>query len=55
MNNLTPSGLAMGMTDEIMEVIYKYEESILLPTVLGILDVIKHDLIREHYDSGDDE
>ena len=54
MNNLTPSGLAMGMTDEIMEVIYKYEESVLLPTVLGILDVIKHDLIRQHMTEDDD-
>jgi hypothetical protein len=54
MNNLTPMDLALGMTEEIMEVIYKYEESILLPTVLGILDVIKHDLIKEHYDSAND-
>jgi len=49
MKNLNPMELAAGMTDEILEVIYKYEEAIMLPTVLGILDVIKYDLIRSQW------
>lgn len=49
MKQLNPMELAAGMTDEILEVIYKYEEAVLLPTVLGILDVIKHDLIRSQW------
>lgn len=48
MKNLNPMELAAGMTDEILEVIYKYEEAIMLPTVLGVLDVIKYELIRDH-------
>ena len=48
MKNLNPMELAAGMTDEILEVIYKYEEAIMLPTVLGVLDVIKFELIRDH-------
>lgn len=48
MKHLNPMELAAGMTDEILEVIYKYEEAIMLPTVLGILDVIKADLLQGH-------
>lgn len=47
MKNLNPMALAAGMTEEILEVIYKYEEAMMLPTVLGILDVIKFDLIQD--------
>lgn len=49
MKNLNPMELARGMTDEILEVIYKYEEAVLLPTVLGILDVIKYDLMHSQW------
>jgi hypothetical protein len=59
MKNLNPMELAAGMTDEIVDVIAKYEDAVLLPTVLGILDVIKFDLIRDHMafveDDEDDE
>ena len=48
MKNLNPMELASGLTEEILEVIYKYEEAIMLPTVLGVLDVIKFELIRDH-------
>lgn len=49
MKNLNPMELAAGMTDEILEVIYKYEEAVLVPTVIGILEVIKHELIYDHH------
>ena len=55
MKQLNPMELASGMTDEILEVIYKYEEAVLLPTVLGILDVIKHDLIRSQWIESEEE
>ena len=48
MKNLNPMELAAGLTEEILDVIFKYEEAMMLPTVLGILDVIKFDLIRDH-------
>lgn len=57
MKNLNPMELAAGMTNEILDVIYKYEDSVLLPTVLGILDVIKFELVQDHYVqlTGDDD
>jgi len=47
--------LAAGMTEELMDVIAKYEHAVLLPTVLGILDVIKFDLIRDHMEMVEDD
>lgn len=55
MNKLNPTELAAGMTEEILDVIYKYEESMLLPTVLGVLDVIKFELIQGHMRDLEDE
>lgn len=55
MNKLNPMELAAGMTEEILDVIYKYEESMLLPTVLGVLDVIKFELIQGHMRDLEDE
>lgn len=55
MNKLNPMELAAGMTEEILDVIYKYEESMLLPTVLGVLDVIKFELIQGHMKDLEDE
>lgn len=40
--------IAQGLVDEILAVIYNYEESILLPTVLGCLDIVKQQLIQGH-------
>jgi hypothetical protein len=55
MKNLNPMELAAGMTEELMDVIAKYEHAVLLPTVLGILDVIKFDLIRDHMEMVEDD
>lgn len=46
-------GLAQGLVDELLEVIHKYDESMILPTVLGVLDIVKAQLIQEHIE--DDE
>ena len=55
MKNLNPMELAAGLTNEILDVIYKYEDAIMLPTVLGVLDVIKFELIRDHAAQMDEE
>lgn len=52
---MTPLKLAQGLTDELLDVIYKYHETMPLVTVLGVLEVIKHQLIQEHMDEEDDE
>lgn len=51
--NLSQGKLADGMLAELLAVIYKYEDTMILPTVLGILDIVKVQLIQEHME--DDE
>lgn len=50
---MTPLRLAQGLTDEILTLIHKYDESMPVVTVLGILEVVKQQLIQEHLE--DDE
>ena len=53
--NINQGKLAAGMVDEILELIHKYDESMYLPTVLGVLDLVKVQLIQDHQEEGDDE
>lgn len=52
---MTPLKLAQGLTDELLEVVYKYHETMPVVTVLGVLEVIKAQLIAEHTEVEDDE
>jgi len=53
---MTPLKLAQGLTDEIFDVIYKYHETMPVVTVLGVLEVIKMQLIHEHTEvEGEDD
>jgi hypothetical protein len=42
--------IAKGMVLEIMEVLYKYQESVLAITALGCLEAAKLQLMAEQYD-----
>jgi hypothetical protein len=53
--NLSQGKLADGMIKELLEVIYKYEDAMILPTVLGILDIVKVQLVQEHLEDEEDE
>ena len=53
--NLSQGKLADGMIGELLAVIYKYEDAMILPTVLGILDIVKVQLIQEHMEEDDDD
>lgn len=55
MKKLNPMELAAGLTDELLNVIYKYEDAMMLPTVLGILDVVKFELMLDHHNYVTDE
>ena len=46
--------LAQGLVDELLEVIHKYDETMVLPTVLGCLDLVKQQLIVEHMEDEDE-
>ena len=45
--NLNQGQLSQGLTDEILELIHKYDGSLYLPTVLGALELVKLQLIVE--------
>jgi hypothetical protein len=47
--------LAQKLVDELMEVVYRYEEAMLLPTALGCLDLAKLQLLQEHMEDDDDD
>jgi hypothetical protein len=51
--NLNAGKIAQGLVEEILELIYKYEETMYLPTVLGVLELVKMQLIEDHKE--DDE
>lgn len=53
--NLSQGKLADGMLGELLAVVYKYEDTMILPTVLGILDIVKYQLIQDHMEDEDDE
>ena len=47
--------LAQGLVDELLATIYKYEETMVLPTVLGCLEIVKQQLISEHAEDDDEQ
>lgn len=49
------ANIAQGLVDEVLDLLHKYDDSLLLPTVLGCLDIVKMQLIAEHMDDEDDE
>jgi hypothetical protein len=46
--------LTQGLVDELMELIHKYNETLMLPTVLGCLEIVKQQLILEHMEEDDE-
>lgn len=49
------TALAQGMTDEILKVIYRYHEAVPVVLALGVLEVIKQQLIADHTETEEDE
>ena len=47
--------LAQGLTDELLAVVHKYDESMYLPTVLGVLEIVKFQLMAEHVDDEEED
>lgn len=46
--------IAEGLVEELLEVIHKYDESMILATTLGCLDIVKTQLIQDHMEDEDD-
>jgi hypothetical protein len=45
---MTPLKLAEGMAEEIKDVVYRYSESMPLATAIGVLEIVKVELMQEH-------
>lgn len=54
MMELNQGRLTGGLVDELLETIYRYEESLYLPTVLGALEIVKAQLLAAHMEEDDD-
>jgi hypothetical protein len=46
--------LTQGLVDELLAVVHKYDNTMMLPTALGCLDLVKAQLIQEHMEDDDE-
>jgi hypothetical protein len=46
--------LAQKLVDELLEVIHRYDEAMVLPTALGCLDLAKLQLLQDHMEDEDE-
>lgn len=49
------TALAQSMADEVLDVVYKYHEAVPMVLVLGVLEVVKQQLIQDHTETEEDE
>ncbi len=52
---LSQGKLADGLVDELLETIHKYDETLYMATVIGVLELVKQQLIQESIDREDDD
>ena len=52
---LNQGKLAGGLADELIEVVRKYDETLYMSTVIGVLELVKQQLITESLNTEDDE
>ena len=52
---ILPQGkLADGLVDDLLEAIHKYDETLYMSTVIGVLELVKQQLIQESIDREND-
>jgi hypothetical protein len=51
---LSQGKLADGLVEDLLEVIHKYDETLYLSTVIGVLELVKQQLINESLEDEDD-
>lgn len=49
MKDLNQQELAAGLMRELFDVVARYEDAILMPTVVGVLETLKFDLIHHQH------
>jgi len=52
---LNQGKLADGLVDDLLAAVHKYDESLYMATVIGVLELVKQQLITESLNTEDDE
>lgn len=52
--NLNQGAVAQALVDELLEVIHKYDESLYMSTAIGVLEIVKQQLINDSLENVDD-
>ena len=52
---LNQGKLAGGLADELIEVVRKYDETLYMSTVIGVLELVKQQLIQENVEPDEDD
>ena len=45
--NLNQGALAQGLVDDLLDKIHKYDETLYMSTVIGVLEIVKQHLIND--------
>ena len=53
--NLNQGALSQGLVDELLEVVHKYDESLYMSTVIGVLELVKQQLINDSLENMEDD
>jgi hypothetical protein len=51
---LNQGTLADGLVDELLKVVHRYDESLYMATVIGVLELVKQQLIMDSIESEED-
>lgn len=52
---LSQGKLADGLVDDLLKTIHKYDETLYMATVIGVLELVKQQLINESVENNDDD
>ena len=52
---LSQGKLADGLVDDLLATIHKYDETLYMATVIGVLELVKQQLINESIENEEDE
>lgn len=52
--NLNQGKVAQGLVDDLLETIHKYDDTLYMCTVIGVLELVKQELINEAMEDCDD-
>ena len=52
--NLNQGAVAQGLVDDLLDKIHKYDETLYMSTVIGVLELVKQQLINDSLENEDE-